>query len=144
MTKSLQYIGEIQTPYISLDECPNNIQPQGPDCQILLSEEFEHGLDGLQVRNNILILYWLADAERDQMIQSGRSETSKGVFALRSPHRPNPIGAAVLPIEAIEGNVITVKGLDCLNGTPLLDIKPATSNSILKTNTDILEKPSTT
>ncbi|PMG88344.1 tRNA-Thr(GGU) m(6)t(6)A37 methyltransferase TsaA [Vibrio breoganii] len=125
MTKSLHYIGEIQTPYTSLNECPNNIQPQGPDCQILLSEEFEQGLDGLQVGTNILILYWLADAERDQMIQSSRSGNSKGVFALRSPHRPNPIGAAVLPIKAIEGNKITVKGLDCLNGTPLLDIKPA-------------------
>jgi tRNA (Thr-GGU) A37 N-methylase len=48
-----------------------------------------------------------------------------GTFALRSPHRPNPIAAAVLPIEAIDGNRVAVRGLDCLDGTSLLDIKPA-------------------
>ncbi|GAL31788.1 uncharacterized conserved protein [Vibrio maritimus] len=49
----------------------------------------------------------------------------KGTFALRTPHRPNPIGAAVVPIIALKGNVIIVRGLDCLTGTALLDIKPA-------------------
>jgi tRNA (Thr-GGU) A37 N-methylase len=48
-----------------------------------------------------------------------------GTFSLRSPHRPNPIGAATLPIEKIEKGIVTVKGLDCLDGTSLIDIKPA-------------------
>ncbi|HAS6506884.1 TPA: tRNA (N6-threonylcarbamoyladenosine(37)-N6)-methyltransferase TrmO [Vibrio parahaemolyticus] len=125
MTATLTYIGKITTPYTSVEECPNNIQAQGPTCQITVFEEFKRGLNGLAVDDNILVLYWLAGAHRDQMAQVGREGGSKGTFALRSPHRPNPIGAAVLPIDAIDNGVITVRGLDCLDNTPLIDIKPA-------------------
>lgn len=122
MTATLTYIGKIKTPYTSVEECPNNIQAQGPICRIMVFEEFKQGLSGLAVGDNILVLYWLADAQRDQMVQGG----SKGTFALRSPHRPNPLGAAVLSIDAIDNGVITVRGLDCLDNTPLVDIKPST------------------
>lgn len=127
MTASLTYIGKISTPYNSINECPNNVQAKGPTCTITLFDEFKHGLESLAVGDSILVLYWLADAKRDQLIQAGCGGVSKGTFSLRSPHRPNPIGAAVIPIQAIEDGVITVKGLDCLDNTPLLDIKPAIS-----------------
>ncbi|WP_261817048.1 tRNA (N6-threonylcarbamoyladenosine(37)-N6)-methyltransferase TrmO [Vibrio gallicus] len=125
MTATLTYIGKITTPYHRVEQCPNNIQSQGPLCQITVREEFKQGLKGLTIGQDILVLYWLADAERDLLIQSNKHGDNKGTFALRSPHRPNPIGAAVLSIEAIEGAVITVKGLDCLDNTPVIDIKPA-------------------
>ena len=127
MSAELKLIGRITTPYHSVSECPNNIQPDnGPLCEIKLDNAFQPGLQGLNTGDHILILYWLEGAKRDELIQSWDEETpTKGTFALRSPHRPNPIGAAVLPIEKIENGTVTVSGLDCLNNTPLLDIKPA-------------------
>ncbi|MEZ9349642.1 TrmO family methyltransferase [Vibrio splendidus] len=127
MSAELKFIGRITTPYHSVAECPNNIQPDnGPICEIKLDAEFQQGLLGLHSGDHILILYWLEGANRDELIQSWDDETPiKRTFALRSPHRPNPIGAAVLPIDKIENGTVTVRGLDCLNNTALLDIKPA-------------------
>lgn len=127
MSTELRFIGQITTPYKSVSECPSNIQPDnGPMCKIKLDAEFQQGLLGLNTGDHILILYWLEGAKRDELIQSWEEDTpTKGTFALRSPHRPNPIGAAVLPIKKIENGAITVRGLDCLNNTQLLDIKPA-------------------
>lgn len=125
MTPMLTYIGYIRTPYSSIDECPNNYQVNGPECQIVLYDNYKQGLQGLVEGNNILVLYWLEGAQRDQLIQTGKADGNKGTFSLRSPHRPNPIGATVLPIESIKNGIITAKGLDCLDNTPLIDIKPA-------------------
>ena len=127
MSSELKFIGRIATPYHSVSECPNNIQPDnGPTCEIILDDVYQQGLLGLNSGDHILILYWLEGANRDELLQGRNDETpTKGTFALRSPHRPNPIGAAVLPIEKIENGTVTVRGLDCLNNTPLLDIKPA-------------------
>ncbi|OED62733.1 tRNA-Thr(GGU) m(6)t(6)A37 methyltransferase TsaA [Vibrio tasmaniensis ZS-17] len=127
MSEELKLIGRITTPYHSISECPNNIQPDnGLICEIILDDVYQQGLLGLKTGDHILILYWLEAAKRDELIQSWDEETpTKGTFALRSPHRPNPIGAAVLPIENIKNGTVTVRGLDCLNNTPLLDIKPA-------------------
>jgi tRNA-Thr(GGU) m(6)t(6)A37 methyltransferase TsaA len=121
-------IGEIITPYKTLAECPRNIDPDGPPCELILRDDLRDGLLGLTAGQHILILYWLEHADRSSTRQnSRRTGELAGVFALRTPNRPNPIGAAVLPIEKIDDGVITVRGLDCLNGTPLLDIKPAMS-----------------
>jgi tRNA-Thr(GGU) m(6)t(6)A37 methyltransferase TsaA len=121
-------IGEIITPYKTLAECPRNIDPDGPPCELILRDDLRDGLLGLTAGQHILILYWLEHADRSSTRQnSRRTGELAGVFALRTPNRPNPIGAAVLLIEKIDNGVITVRGLDCLNGTPLLDIKPAMS-----------------
>jgi tRNA-Thr(GGU) m(6)t(6)A37 methyltransferase TsaA len=130
MNATLKSIGYINTPYESIEECPRNIDPNGPLCKLVIQEEFKDGLSGLEPGRKILILYWLENTDRNLLKQAGRKGADAGgkltgTFALRSPHRPNPIGAAVLPIEAIDNGVVSVKGLDCLNGTHLLDIKPA-------------------
>lgn len=126
MKATLKFIGHIKTPYKSMEECPNNINPNGPLCQLVINKDLKDGLLGLTVGQNILILYWFENANRNlyQQKSQGIGELT-GTFALRSPNRPNPIGVAVLPIERIEDESVFVKGLDCLNGTPLLDIKPA-------------------
>ncbi|MEF1202522.1 SAM-dependent methyltransferase [Vibrio owensii] len=121
-TPQLEFIGQIRTPYTDVSQCPNNIQPQdGPVCEIQFKSQYHQGLVGLEVGQKILVLYWLSGANRQSEMMQGK----KGTFALRSPHRPNPIGAAVLPIESIDKGAIKVRGLDCLDGTPLVDIKPA-------------------
>ena len=126
MNPDLHFIGRIQTPYKALTDCPDNIQPNGPLCQINVYDKYQDGLSGLAPEQHILILYWFENTDRTAIVQKvnhGRAE--KGTFSLRSPHRPNPIGAAVLPIEKIHAGQITVRGLDCLDGTQIVDIKPA-------------------
>jgi len=126
MKASIRSIGRIRTPYRTLDECPRNINPEGPDCELDIDEEFAEGLAGLTPGQHILVLYWFEDVDRRQLMHRRRSSDSElGVFALRSPVRPNPIAAAVVRIESIEAGRLRVRGLDCLDGTPLLDIKPA-------------------
>jgi len=123
---TIEPIGQIITPYRTLEECPRNISRDGPVCRLVINENLRDGLMGLQAGQRILILYWLDHADRTVLQQnSRRSGELAGIFALRTPNRHNPIGAAVLPIESIGGGTITVRGLDCLNGTTLIDIKPA-------------------
>jgi tRNA-Thr(GGU) m(6)t(6)A37 methyltransferase TsaA len=126
MEATLQFIGHIETPYNSLDECPGNIEAGGPICRLVIEKEWSNYLFGLEPGMAILILYWFEKADRKRIQQRARGTGQLlGVFALRTPNRPNPIGAAVVNIEKIEDETIYVKGLDCLNGTPLLDIKLA-------------------
>jgi tRNA-Thr(GGU) m(6)t(6)A37 methyltransferase TsaA len=126
MKAELEFIGHIETPYKTLDDCPRNYDPSGPECTLVIDPQYEEALLGLEAGVEILVLYWFDRADRDLLRQSPRHVAgTKGTFALRSPHRPNPIGATVTKIESISGNQIAVRGLDCLDGTPLLDIKPA-------------------
>ncbi|MCF7792013.1 MAG: SAM-dependent methyltransferase [Victivallales bacterium] len=125
MKAELVFIGHIETPYKTKDECPRNISKDGPLCTIVLKEKYEEGLYRLEPGQKILILYWFENVNRKLYRQySGKTGRYAGLFALRTPNRPNPIAAATLKIEKIEGCRIFVKGLDCISGTPLLDIKP--------------------
>ena len=126
MNATLEFIGQIRTPYKNLDDCPRNIDPAGPLCELVLNNEMKDGVSGLIPGQKILVLYWFDEVDRKIcQLESRKKGKRTGVFALRSPQRPNPIGAAVVRIEDIKNNCIFVKGLDCLDGTPLLDIKPA-------------------
>lgn len=123
---TIEAIGHISTPYATLAECPRNVDPQGPLCKLVIREDLRDGLLGLHAGQRILILYWFEQVDRTLLrTHSRRTGELAGVFALRTPNRRNPIGAAVLPIEQIDNGVISVRGLDCLDGTPLIDIKPA-------------------
>jgi tRNA-Thr(GGU) m(6)t(6)A37 methyltransferase TsaA len=120
------FIGHIETPYTIPDDCPYAVNPGGPECRIVVNPAFAAGLTGLEAGGRILVLYWLDRASRARpLVAERRSGQVAGVFAARTPHRPNPIGAAVVTIETVRGAVLTVRGLDCVSGTPLLDIKPA-------------------
>ncbi len=127
----LKFIGEIKTPYATVEDCPRNISKDGPMCSLVLGENYQAGLKGLAAGDKILILYWFDLVEDAPMEQKSRGVGKKtGVFALRSPHRPNPIGAAVVKIENVAQNIVEVKGLDCVSGTKLLDIKPAIMDEV--------------
>ena len=80
---------------------------------------------GLENYDTIEVLYWLDQSRRDLIRQSPRSDgQTLGTFALRSPVRPNPIGTSMVKLVRVEKGTLVVRGLDCLDGTPLLDIKP--------------------
>ena len=125
-TMELIAIGRIHTPYSNLADCPRNIGHNDIECQIIVFDEYLDGLNELKQGDYIQILYWLDQAKFTELIQvSRKSGEQKGVFALRTPNRPNPIGSADVKIEKTTKTGLTVRGLDCLDGTYLLDIKPS-------------------
>ena len=88
-------------------------------------EPWAEALDGIDEFERLEVLYWLHRSRRDLAHQSPRNDgTARGTFALRSPVRPNPIGTSIVALERIEGATLFVRGLDCLDGTPLIDLKP--------------------
>jgi tRNA (adenine37-N6)-methyltransferase len=121
----LIYIGRIRTPFRAISDCPRQGQTDGPVCRIEIDEPWRLAMQGLEAHAELQVFYWMDKARRDLLVQMPRSVAGpKGTFALRSPMRPNPIAASVVAVEAIEDGAILVRGLDCLDGTPLLDIKP--------------------
>jgi tRNA-Thr(GGU) m(6)t(6)A37 methyltransferase TsaA len=121
----LVFIGRIRTPFTERGQCPKNVTESDAVCRIEVDPRFVPALDGLETASHVVVLYWLDRAERDFLVQApGHAPRPLGTFALRSPNRPNPIGLAAVPLEGIADGVLTVQGLDCLDGTPLLDLKP--------------------
>ncbi len=122
---ALMFIGTIRTPWTSRSDCPRQGRANGPLCRIELDHRLAGALTGLEAFEQIEVLYWLHQSRRDLILQSPHGDGgARGTFALRSPIRPNPIGTSIVRLMRIEGNVLFVRGLDCLDGTPLIDLKP--------------------
>jgi tRNA-Thr(GGU) m(6)t(6)A37 methyltransferase TsaA len=122
---SLYYIGRIRTPWKRREDCPKNPREADAVCSIVLDRRWAAGLQGLESVSHVVVLYWMDRARRDLVLQAPHHYTERrGTFALRSPVRPNPIAVSVARLVRIEGNELSVIGLDCLDDTPLLDIKP--------------------
>ena len=109
-------------------------EPVAPDVlsaaesRIVVDSHLTEGLQGLEPGKQVMVVFYFHRSEGYDLKQHPRGDTSRprrGVFALRSPHRPNPVGVTVVDLLAIEGNVLRVRGLDAINGTPVLDLKPA-------------------
>ena len=121
----LFFIGRIRTPWTSRMETPRQGRSDGPLCRIEVFEPWVAGLDSLAQFGRIEVLYWLHLSRRDLVMQSPANDGSaRGTFSLRSPARPNPIGTSIAHLVRIDGATVLVRGLDCLDGTPLLDLKP--------------------
>ncbi|MFC5386954.1 tRNA (N6-threonylcarbamoyladenosine(37)-N6)-methyltransferase TrmO [Aquamicrobium segne] len=121
----LVYIGRIRTPWTSRKDCPRQGRHDGPLCRIEIDEAWADALEGIDAYERLEVLYWLDHSRRDLVLQSPRDDgATRGTFALRSPMRPNPIGTSIVRLVEIEKTTLIVRGLDCLDGTPLLDIKP--------------------
>ena len=121
----LVFIGRIRTPWSSRMETPRQGRHDGPICRLEVFEPFVPAIKGVDFYSNLEVLYWLDKSRRDIVLQSPKNnEKTRGTFSLRSPVRPNPIGTSIVRLEAVEGAVLLVRGLDCLDGTPLLDLKP--------------------
>jgi tRNA (adenine37-N6)-methyltransferase len=121
----LVFIGRIRTPWTSRLETPRQGRHDGPICRLEIFEPWVPAIKGVDFYSNLEVIYWLDQSRRDLVLQSPKNNKStRGTFSLRSPVRPNPIGTSIVKLEKVEGNVILVRGLDCLDGTPLLDVKP--------------------
>jgi tRNA (adenine37-N6)-methyltransferase len=121
----LVFIGRIRTPFLTRDQCPRQGRHDGPLCRLEIDAPWQEGLAGIDAYAVIEVLYWMHRARRDLVLQSPKSNgQTTGTFALRSPVRPNPIATSRVALVGREPGVLLVRGLDCLDGTPLLDIKP--------------------
>lgn len=96
-----------------------------PECRVELAPAFALGLRNLEGISHLILLYWLDRTGPMQLtITPPFDGIPRGIFATRAPVRPNPIGLAVVQLDRIDGTVLHIRGLDCIDGTPLLDIKP--------------------
>lgn len=121
----LIFIGRIRTPWSDRLLCPRQGRLDGPLCTIEFFEPWVPGLAEITQYERLEVLYWLDQSRRDLILQSPASDGAvRGVFSLRTPVRPNPIGTSIVQLVGVKGNIVEVRGLDCLDGTPLLDIKP--------------------
>lgn len=122
---TVAFIGRIATPWTRREDCPRQGAPEGPECRVEVFEPWRPALAGLGAYGRVELLYWLDRSRRDLLLQNpSRGGEVFGTFALRSPVRPNPIGTALVALVRLEPWGLVVRGLDCLDGTPLLDIKP--------------------
>ena len=122
---SLYYIGRIRTPWTRREQCPKNARESEAECTIELDPRWAAGLKGVESCSHLVVLYWMDRSRRDLVLQMPRSYgVGRGTFALRSPARPNPIAMSVVRLVGVEGTKLKVIGLDCLDHTPLLDLKP--------------------
>jgi len=118
-------IGKIHTTYLSRDDAPR--QGRFSDALVTLEilPEYCEGLQDVEQEPYLIVLYWLDRSDRNKLKAiPPHTGIEHGVFATRSPDRPNPIGICIVEFVRREGNLLFVRGLDAIEGTPLLDIKP--------------------
>jgi tRNA (adenine37-N6)-methyltransferase len=126
----LVFIGRARTPWTSREDCPKNLREArelGGSAQLEIDPPWRPGLRDLSAGDAIIVLTWLNEARRDLLVQAPRHrDAPAGVFSLRSPVRPNPIGLHVVRIVELnaEAGALEVDALDCLDQTPILDLKP--------------------
>lgn len=128
----LYFIGRIRTPWPTRGACPKNGLQTQETCTLAVDAAFADGLQNVEGASHLIVLYWMDEAARDLVLQRPRhADGSRGTFSLRSPVRPNPVALSVVELLGRDGPTLSVRGLDCRDGTPLLDIKPyyATTDS---------------
>ncbi len=122
----LKIIGVVHSPFRDLKEVPP--QPvflKGTEATIEIFSEYARALAGLEEAEYIFVITYLHKSQDwEPEVVSRRTGRREGVFATRSPRRPNPIGLSLVKLKEIRGNFIFVESIDLLDGTPVLDVKP--------------------
>ena len=124
------FIGRIASPWTSRETCPKNMRAAretGQAAVLTIDPLYRQGLAGLDRASHVVILSWLDRAPRNLIVQKPRHAVEpKGVFSLRSPARPNPVGLHVAGLIAVDigSGRIDIDAIDVLDSTPVIDIKP--------------------
>jgi formylmethanofuran dehydrogenase subunit E len=125
----LNYIGVLHTPFKRIEECPFQGARVKATGEIVLDKHFQPALKDLDGVTHLFVLTFMHFANRKRLqTVTPHGPEIHGTFATRSPHRPNPIGLTVVELLNIDGCRLSVKGVDCLDGTPVIDIKPYNSD----------------
>jgi tRNA-Thr(GGU) m(6)t(6)A37 methyltransferase TsaA len=121
----LKPIGIIHSPYKNTRAAPYQVYKSEEISQIEVFKEFEEGLKDIEGFSHIIVIYWFHKSQGYHLlVKTPWDDSLHGLFTTRSPHRPCPLGLIVVELVAREKNILKVKGLDAIDGTPLLDIKP--------------------
>jgi tRNA-Thr(GGU) m(6)t(6)A37 methyltransferase TsaA len=121
----LKPIGIIHSPYKNMGAAPYQGYKSEDISQIEVFKEFEEGLRDIEGFSHIMVVYWFHKSQGYHLlVKTPWDDSLHGLFTTRSPHRPCPLGLTVAELVVREKNILKVKGLDAIDGTPLLDIKP--------------------
>jgi tRNA-Thr(GGU) m(6)t(6)A37 methyltransferase TsaA len=121
----LKPIGIIHSPYHSRAEAPRQGFGREEICHVEVFKEFEEGLEDIERLSHVILIYWFHKSQGYSLrVRKPGDVTPHGLFTTRSPDRPCPLGLSVVQLVTREKNILRVKGLDAIDGTPLLDIKP--------------------
>jgi tRNA-Thr(GGU) m(6)t(6)A37 methyltransferase TsaA len=123
----LMAIGTVESPLRDRAEAPRQGDEGAPDAWLVFDDAVAGGLDGIAAGDELLVLTWLDRARRDILRVHPRGDAGRaeqGVFATRSPDRPNPVGLHRVTVLAVDGTRLRVRDLEALDGTPIVDVKP--------------------
>jgi tRNA-Thr(GGU) m(6)t(6)A37 methyltransferase TsaA len=120
-------VGRVHSPLVDPGAAPKQGDEGAPEATIRFADRFREALDGIGPGDEVLVLTWLDRGDRDVLRVHPRGDTDRpeiGVFATRSPDRPNPIGLHRVEVVAVDGSAVRVRDLEAVDGTPVLDVKP--------------------
>jgi tRNA-Thr(GGU) m(6)t(6)A37 methyltransferase TsaA len=121
-------VGVVHSPYKNRQDAPSQGRHTEDVSTLEIFEDYEPALLDIENCSHIIVLYWLDRGDRRVLqTQTPWGPKVHGVFATRSPNRPNPIGLCVVDLEERKGRFLKVRGMDALDGSPILDIKPYSS-----------------
>jgi tRNA-Thr(GGU) m(6)t(6)A37 methyltransferase TsaA len=132
-THTLDVIGWVASPLTDAASAPRQADEDAPGAWLQFEASVVEGLRNIRPGDEVILLTWLDRARRDVLTVHPRGDQSRpaeGVFSTRSPHRPNPIGLHDVTVTAREGARLQVRGLEALDGTPIIDIKPILSRNV--------------
>jgi len=133
MSVDLKIIGVVHSPYKTTADAP--FQGNDKISKIEISKEYEGGLKDIEGFTHLHVFYWLHKSKGfSLLVTTPWDAISHGLFTTRSPHRPNPIGHAVVELVEQKDNILSVRGLDAIEGTPVMDIKPYIKKLDVKTD----------
>jgi len=126
-TYRLHPVGDVASPLTDRDQAPKQGDEGAPPARVVWRPEVRQAAADLRVGERVLVLTWLHQGRRDVLAVHPRGDPDRprqGVFSTRSPDRPNPIGLHAVTIVGVEDDAIAVSGLEAIDGTPVLDVKP--------------------
>jgi len=132
-TFEIKSIGQVSSSLKSLDAAPRQADEGAPEAWLVFEPEAVEGLRNIRPGDELVLITWLDRARRDVLSVHPRGNVSRppeGVFSTRSPHRPNPLGLHDVQVTAVEGARVRVRGLEAIDGTPIIDLKPVLSPDI--------------
>lgn len=124
---TLTAIGYVRSGLKDRTNAPRQATEGAPQAQIEVLAEFREAMEGLRPGDEVWVLTWLHEAERETLkVHPGSDERNplKGVFATRSPDRPNPVGLHRATIAGVDGTTLAIEAIEAIDGTPVVDIKP--------------------
>ena len=127
---TLSPLGFLHSPLKSREAAPKQGHEGAPDAWLEVNETVAPGLEGIEVGQEMILITWLHQSHRDILRVHPRNDTTRpltGVFATRSPDRPNPLGLHRVTVLAIDGKRVKVGPIEAIDGTPIVDIKPVLS-----------------